>query len=126
VDDVKKIKGIIENARLCSIYDLFTRKPQGLKFNDTDAIVITVRTEDGNRITETFYFCLKADGTFDAKPINMGSGTLARRRKLVSFLEYYGIAENAKHYNITKNIDEWTGRTIEVVLNENERRIYIP
>jgi len=123
---MEKIKGIIENARLCDIYDLFTRKPQGLKFNETDAIVITVRTEDGNRITETFYFCLKADGTFDAKPINMGSGTLARRHKLVSFLKYYGIAEDVKHYNIKRNIDEWKGRNIEVVLSENERWVYIP
>jgi hypothetical protein len=124
---MEKIGAVIEGAGLYDIYDLFSRKPRGLKFNDTDAIVISAKTKDGSIITKTFYFCLKPDGTFYPETISR-NGSRARRHRLASFLTYYGIAENVKEYNIKKGIGEWKGKTIEVVPGEKEgeRSIYIP
>lgn len=122
---MEKVRAVIEEASLHKIYDLFSSKPGGLKFNDTDAIVVTAKTEDGKKITRTFYFCLKPDGTFDEKTIAM-DGSRARRQRLASFLKYYGIAGNVRGYNIKERIGEWRGKTIEVLLSEKEASIYIP
>lgn len=121
----KKKKAVIENASIHDIYDLFSRKPKGLKFNDTDAIVISAKAKGGTRINHTFYFCLKPDGTFDTKTISNNPGR-ARRQKLASFLKYYDLADNIKEYNIKEGIDEWKGKKIELVPCENGDEIYIP
>lgn len=122
---MEKARAVIEEASIHKIYDLFSRKPGGLKFNDTDAIVLTAKTDDGKRITRTFYFCLKADGTFDEKSI-AADGSRARRQRLASFLKYYGIAGNVKEYNIKERIGEWKGKTVEVVFDGEDGSIYIP
>ncbi len=122
---MEKLKAVIEKASIHDIYDLFSVKPKGLKFNDTDAVVVTAKTEDGDTITHTFYFCLKPDGSFDQETISK-DGSRARRHRLASFLKYYGIAENVKNYNIKDNIGEWKGKTIEVVPEKEGRIIYIP
>lgn len=124
---MEKTRAVIEEAGLHDIYNLFSKKPRGLKFNDTDAIVISAKTEDGSIITKTFYFGLKPDGTFDLETINK-DGSQARRHRLASFLKYYGIAENVKGYNIKEGISEWKGKNIEVVPGEKEgeKSIYIP
>ena len=124
---MNKIDAVIEKASVHDIYDLFGRKPKGLKFNDTDAIVITARAEDGNKINHTFYFCLKPDGTFDVETVSK-DGSRARRHRLASFLKYYGMTENVKEYNIKEGINEWKGKTIELIPGEKEgeRSIYIP
>jgi hypothetical protein len=121
---MEKARAVIEEASLHDIYDLFKRKPAGLKFSDTDAIVVTAKTEDGKKITRTFYFCLKPDGTFDEKTV--ASGSRARRRRLASFLRYYRLAENVRGYNIKERIGEWKGKTIEVLPSEKDGSIYIP
>lgn len=124
---MEKTNAVIKKAGIHDIYDLFARKPKGLKFTDTDAIVISAKTEDGSIITHTFYFCLKPDGTFDPKTISK-DGSRARRQRLASFLRYYKIAGNVEEYNIKEGISEWKGRTIEVVSGEKdgEKSIYIP
>ncbi len=122
---MEKARAVIEEASLHDIYDLFRRKPAGLKFNDTDAIIVTAKTEDGKKITKTFYFCLKPDGTFDVETTSR-DGARARRHRLASFLKYYGLAENVRGYNIKERIGEWRGKTIEVVADEKEGSIYIP
>jgi len=119
------LTAVIEEASFHDIYDLFHRKPRGLKFNDTDAIVITARTEDGRKITRTFYTCLKPDGTFEEKTIN-GDGSQARRQRLASFLRYYGLASNIKKYNVKERISEWKGKSIEVLPGESSGSIYVP
>lgn len=122
---MEKIRAVIEEASLHDIYDLFRRKPAGLKFNDTDAVVVTAKTEDGKKITRTFYFCLKPDGTFNVETVSKDGGR-ARRHRLASFLKYYGLAENVRGYNIKERICEWKGKSIEVVAGEKEGSIYIP
>ncbi len=121
---MKRVHGTIEDVSLHRIYELFNRKPSGLKFNDTDALVITVKTEDGKKINNTFYFCLKPDGTFDQRPISHGSR--ARIQRLVSFLTYYGITGDVGRYNIKEKISEFKGRSLEVLLSEKDGMIYIP
>ncbi len=122
---MENVRAVIEEASLHKIYDLFSRKPGGLKFSDTDAIIVTAKTEDGKKITRTFYLCLKPDGTFDVKTVARdGSG--ARRQRLASFLTYYGITDNVKGYNIKERIGEWKGKSIEVLPSEKDASIYIP
>ncbi len=124
---METIKAVIEEAGIHDIYDLFARKPKGLKFNDTDAIVVKARADDGNTINHTFYFCLKPDGTFNVETISK-DGARARRHRLASFIRYYGIADDVKEYNLKEGIGEWKGKTIELVpgKKEGERNIYIP
>ncbi len=122
---MEKARAVIEEASFHKIYDMFSSKPGGLKFNDTDAIVVTAKTEDGKKITRTFYFCLKPDGTFDEKTIAR-DGSRARRQRLASFLRYYRLAENVRGYNIKERIGEWKGKSIEVLPSEKDGSIYIP
>ena len=44
------MKAVVEEAVVCKISDLFRRKPPGLGFNETDALVIEARLEDGRQI----------------------------------------------------------------------------
>lgn len=122
---MEHIDAVIEEASFHKIYDLFSRKPKGLRFNDTDAIVVTAKTEDGKKITKTFYFSLKPDGTFDEKSVSR-DGSNARRQRLASFLRYYHLAENVKEYNVKERIGEWKGKTVEVLPSEKAGSIYIP
>lgn len=125
-----KVKAVIEDAGVYKISDLFTRKPSGLKINETDAIVVTAKTEGGGRrVTRTFYFCLKPDGTFYEESIAR-NGSRARRRRLASFLRHYKLARDVKSYNIKKKISEWRGVPVEVIPVEKDgikdAIIYVP
>jgi len=120
-----KTMAVIEDASIHRIYDLFRRKPSGLKFNDTDALVVTAREDDGGIVSRTFYFCLKPDGTFSREPLN-GAGTMGRRRRLAAFLKYYGLAEDVSRYNLREGVGNWKGRTVEVVKLKRSSVIYIP
>lgn len=122
---METISAVIENASVHKISDLFNKKPRGLKFNDTDAVVVTAKTADGMRVNRTFYFCLKRDGTFNVKTITK-DGSRARRRRLASFLKYYKLAEDVKRYNIQEKVGEWKGKTIEVYSGEYGMNVYIP
>jgi len=120
-----KTKAVIETVSIHRINDLFRRKPAGLKFNDTDALVITAREDDGALVSRTFYFCLKPDGTFSQEPLN-GNGTMGRRRRIATFLKYYGIAEDARRYNLRDKVSDWKGKTVEVVRLKRSGIIYVP
>jgi len=122
---MEKINAVIEEASIHNIFDLFTRKPVNLKFNETDAIIITAKTDDDDLITQTFYFCLKPDGTFDGETI-AGNGSRARRHYLASFMIHYGITDKIKGYNIKERIGEWKGKTIEVLIPDKEEHFNIP
>jgi len=119
-------KAVIEGASVHKIVgDLFKRKPPGLGFNETDAVVITARTEDGGMMTETFYLCLKPDGTFDEQ--SMGSdASQARRHRLAKFIRYYGLAEDISIYNLRDGVSAWIGRAVEVLPSKKGDIIYTP
>jgi hypothetical protein len=122
---MEPMKAVVEEAEVYKISDLFRRKPQGLGFNETDALVIKARLEDGRQIGATFYFSLKPDGTFEEEP--MGRDAIkARRHKLASFLRYYGVTDDVDKYKLKDRISEFIGGMVEVVPIKDELSIYIP
>ena len=104
------MKSIIKDVKLKSIFDLWERKPQGLSFADTDAIVLTIEA-NGKTISETFYCRITANGTLATTGANKLS--LKRQKMLQVFINKYISKE--KNYNIRKRINEWKGKTIELI-----------
>jgi hypothetical protein len=122
---METMNAVVEEADVCKISDLFRRKPPGLGFNETDALVIKARLEDGRQIGATFYFSLKPDGTFEEEP--MGRNAIkARRHKLASFLRYYGMTDEVDKYKLKDRISEFKGGNVEVIPIKGELSIYIP
>ena len=100
---METMKAVVEEADVYKISELFRRKPPGLGFNETDALVIKARLEDGRQIGATFHFSLKPDGTFEEEP--MGRNAIkARRHKLASFLRYYGMTDEIDKYKLKDRI----------------------
>lgn len=109
----------IESARVASVWDLWVRKPRGLGFEDTDAVIVTAKTADGViSVRETFYVCVKADGTFSMKSLSHRSD--ARRRRFCRFLKRYILPKDAdaRHYNLGAEIGKWKGREVTLVPNQ--------
>lgn len=112
------MKAIIKDAKLRSIFDVWTRKPQGLSFADTDAIVLTINA-NGKTISETFYCRITANGTLATTGANKLS--LRRQQILQAFINKYISKE--KNYNIRERINEWKGKTIELIKCNGEEII---
>jgi len=122
---LKTINATIQDAKITKISDLWRKKPRGLKFNDTDALIITLRTQDGKTIKETFYFCLKPDGTFNINTVSRdGSG--ARRRRLASFLKHYKITGNVDEYNLREGVNGWKGIEVSITTVGDSGFIHVP
>jgi len=122
---LEKVSATIQDAKIYKISDLWRRKPRGLKFNDTEALVITLRAQDGSTIKETFYFCLKPDGTFNINTVSKDTSG-ARRRRLASFLKHYKIADNVEEYNLKEGIKQWKGIEVSVLKVGDSGFIYVP
>ena len=122
---METLNAVVEEADVCKISELFCRKLPGLGFNETDALVIKARLEDGRQIGATFYFSLKPDGTFEEEP--MGRNAIkARRHELASFLRYYGMTDEVDKYKLKDRISEFKGGNVEVIPIKGELSIYIP
>ena len=121
---MEKINATIEDAKLCKISDLWKKKPRGLHFNDTDALIITAKTADGKKIKETFYFCMKPDGTFNVDTVSH-DGSRARRERLVAFLKHYKFTDDVKRYNLAEGVEKWKGKKIEVVPYKDSGYIHL-
>ena len=119
------IKATIEEAKIYKISKLWRKKPRGLKFNDTDALVVTMKTEDGRILRETFYFCLKPDGTFNVQTVSKDNSHL-RRLRLAKFLKYYRFTDDVKHYNLMQNVGEWKGKEVQITESKDSPLIYVP
>ena len=122
---MEKISATIEDAKIYKISDLWKRKPRGLKFNDTDAIVVTLKTSDGEIMKETFYFCLKPDGTFNIDTVSKDSSHV-RRLRLASFLKHYKITDNMDEYNLKEGVEKWKGGQVTVIKFGDSGFIYVP
>ena len=122
---LEKVSATIQDAKIYKISDLWRRKPRGLKFNDTDALVISLRAQDGSTIKETFYFCLKPDGTFNINTVSKDNSG-ARRRRLASFLKHYKITDNADEYNLKEGIKRWKGIEVAVIKVGDSGFVYVP
>jgi len=103
----------IENIEIKNIYDIWRKKPRGLKFTDTDALIFTLKTEEGNTIRDTFYLCLKPDSTINADTIHKGSR--ARRQRLINFLRHYNLADDIKTFNLREGIEKWKGKWVAII-----------
>jgi len=119
------ITAVVEEAEVFKISQLFHKKPPGLAFNETDALVIKARMQDGRQIGATFYFTLKPDGTFEEEALGRDA-VKARRHKLASFLRYYGLANEVDKYKLKERIHELKGRGVEVIPIHGELSIYTP
>ncbi len=106
----------IEDAKLFAVFDLWRHKPKGLAFNDTDVIVVTAKTKSGS-VKETFYTCIKGNGTFSIKTPNRNSQH--RRQMLANFLKSYLNVKNPEEYNIKEGIKTWKGKKVEVVKSQS-------
>lgn len=122
---MEKASATIVDAKIHKISDLWSRKPKGLKFNDTDAIVLTLKTKDGSTLKETFYFCLKPDGTFNVSTVSK-DGSHVRRLRLASFLKHYGITDNVDEYNLKEGIEKWKGKQVTVMKADDQSFVYVP
>lgn len=122
---MEKNSATIVEAKIYKISELWTRKPRGLKFNDTDAIVLTLKTKDGNTLKETFYFCLKPDGTFNVSTVSK-DGSHVRRLRLASFLKHYKITDDVDEYNLKEGIEKWKGKQVTVIKADDQNFVYVP
>jgi len=117
-------KATIESAEIVKISELWSRKPKGLKFNDTDALIVTLKTEDGKTLKETFYFCLKPDGTFNVNTVSK-DGSHMRRMRLANFLKRYKLTDDVDEYNIKEGVKTWGGTKVGVTETDDSRFILI-
>jgi len=122
---MQPITAVVEEAEVYKISQLFSKKPPGLAFNETDALVIKARMQDGRQVGATFYFCLKPDGTFEEEALGRDA-VKARRHKLASFLRYYKLADKVDKYKLKARIHEFKGGIVEVIPIHKELSIYTP
>jgi hypothetical protein len=122
---MEPISAVIEEAEVKKISDIFDKKPPGLAFNETDALIVRARMDDGRQIGATFYFCMKPDGTFEEEPMGRDAVKF-RRHRLASFLRYFNPAEDIAKYNLLDRAKELNGRTVQVVPDMDNFAIYVP
>ena len=109
---MERVSAKIEDAKVLKISEMWRRKPPGVAFADTDAVIVTAKTPDGKTITETFYLRLKADGTMSTAAVDKISR--GKQQRFAKFLERY-ITKEIKGYNVMERVGEWKGKSVEVV-----------
>jgi len=120
---LEKKNAVIVEAKIYKVFDLWKRKPKCLTFNDTDVIIVTAEAKGGEKIRETFFTCLKADGTFSLKTPNQIAKS--RREKLAKFLTYYKFTDSPEDYNLVNNISKWKNKEVKIVRDKGENYIFI-
>lgn len=119
----KTMNAKISDAKIKDVFDIWKKKPHALGFCDTDAIIVSLETDEGKKLTHTFFVCLKPDGTVNRVALSRRSRM--RREELAQFLRRYKIADNLKGYNIVEDIKNWKGKTVQVVKDDKHRYINI-
>lgn len=114
----------IEDVRVCKISKLFRRKPPGLTFADTDAVIVTAKTPDGRIASTTFYVRLKSDGTFSTSALRVGGR--AKQLRFAKFLRHYKLAKDVERYNVREGAADWKGKKVDVVPYKRGGYIYVP
>ena len=122
---MQSMRAVVEEAKVQKISDIFPKKPPGLRFNETDVLVVIAKTNDGKRIGATFYFSLKPDGTFEEEILGKDAAK-ARRHNLASFLRYYHLTDDINRYKLKERVAELKGREVEVVPVQGKLTIYFP
>jgi hypothetical protein len=111
---VDRIGATIQDVRIARVGEIFSRRPKGLRINETEALIVRARTDDGRIATRTFYLCLRPDGTTDLDTIASGRSR-TRRRRLASFLKYYGLMNRERRCNLREAVKGWCGRHVEAM-----------
>ncbi len=119
------LTAVVTEAEIYKISDIFRRKPPGLAFNETDALIVKARMDDGRQVGATFYFSLKPDGTFEEEALGRDA-VKARRHKLASFLRYYHLTDNVDKYKLNEGIKNFKGVNLEIIPIKGGLSIYIP
>lgn len=109
-----RIGAVIQDAEISSVSEIFSKRPKGLRINETEALVVRARTDDGRIAARTFYLCMKPDGTMDLDTIASGVSR-TRRRRLASFLKYYGLINRERRYNLREAVKGWHGKRVEAM-----------
>ncbi len=103
------MKATIQNVKLMRIDKIWKKhKPQGLGFSDNDAIILDLKTENGNAFAQTFYCRLKGDGTLGRSITSRSRG---RQMQVQIFIKKY--ISSDQNYNIRNNIGKWKGKEVE-------------
>ena len=121
---MEKRNAVIEDAKIYKVFDLWKRKPKCLTFNDTDVIVVTAKIKGGEKVKETFFTCLKADGTFSLNTPNHIARS--RRERLAKFLTYYELTDSPEDYSLVDNINKWKEKKVKIVKEKEKSYIFIP
>lgn len=114
MQSMQPMKAVVEQAKVQKISDIFPRKPPGLRFNETDVLVVIAKTNEGKQVGATFYFSLKPDGTFEEEILGKDPAK-ARRHNLASFLRYYHLTDDVNNYKLKENVTDLVGREVEIV-----------
>jgi hypothetical protein len=122
---MQSMRAVVEEAKVQKISDVFPRKPPGLRFNETDVLIVIAKANDGKQIGATFYFSLKPDGTFEEEILGKDAAK-ARRHNLASFLRYYRLTDDINRYKLKERISELKGQEVELVLVQGKLTIYFP
>lgn len=116
----EEVSATITNVEIRDVQDVWRKKPSLLKFNDTDLVIVTAKTGK-KEVRETFFTCIKPNGTFKLWTPNKVSRL--RREKLASFMRHYLRVRNPENYNLKEKIKEWKGKKVKV---DKEGYIVIP
>lgn len=121
---MEKIKAVIKDVKIRKIRELWRKRPTGVDFGDTEAIILTLETDEGKVLQHVFYVRLKANGTFSTSVIFPRSR--AKQMALARFLKYYKITEDIKSYNVLKGVKDWIGKKVDIVSCKKINYLYIP
>lgn len=121
---MERLSATIEDAKVCKISKLFRRKPPGLTFADTDAVIVTAKTPDGRTASTTFYVRLKSDGTFSTSALRVGGR--AKQLRFAKFLRHYKLAKDVERCNVREGAADWKGKKVDVVPYKRGGYIYVP
>lgn len=119
---MEKTEARIKEAEVYKTNELFGKKPPGLGFGDTDAVILTLKTQEGE-IKRIFYPRLKADGT-PARSL-IGRFTRSRQNRFLKFLKHYGITDDPENFNVKKDVSELEGRKVEITRRGEVGSIYV-
>ena len=104
------MKATIQNAKLLRIDQVWKgHKPQGLGFSDTDVIIIDLKTKEGIKFTQSFYFRLKGDDTIGH---SITKPSEKRQAGVKEFIQKY--ISKDERYKVRTNISKWPGKEVEV------------
>ena len=114
----------VERFENCyDIDELYSGKRHRL-YGDTDVIVVTLKTPEGKKVTDTFPVTLKFDGTLQEPALSRRNRL--RRERFVAVLKHYKITDEIKGCNIIEKMKECKGKKVKIVRRGGRDQISVP